>query len=618
MRLIIFLLLFTDILSAQTQKIGYSLSVLSGQGTDLETLFDNNTQTGWFPGWNQGDYPVKVLVEFEEPQYLSKIRFYDWVGKPNLTFKTIGGTVLLKKELGLYGQWQEWDITHQEKISNLTFEISDIQGDRPITELEFYGSDMEPEPPLPPIKFSGDALKLGVNGFHWVPQELNPTSNLRMYQMFEWTWRSDGVLFEPNWINGNYDSYLQGAKDKGKTVIYCINKIPFWMSNQSTSDWQWSRIHRDGKNGSDPFSYKEVGEYAWQVTARYGSKSYPSEFLDISQEEKYPNFPLTVPKSGLNLISYLELENEPDRPWNEPLYKYSPQELAALMSAIWDGHEGKLGPKVGVKNADPNIKVVLPGLSTLNVWYISEMKKWFESNRVDKKFCADVLNFHHYCNLSNPWPGIEVNLVNGFGISPDDDHLEFRLQETNLWCRSNLPQCQVWFSEFGYDTSPPSTILSQYPQLYGNKTAVELQGQWLLRTYLIGLATGIDKIFMFNLCDENSSQSGYVFGSSGLLSSEVTSFKKKQSWKDLDWLVREITGFKFYKDRTINPNIRIFEFRNRLQSKYFYYCPTSNGSTSEFKIGGKKLFATENVQVYSVSRFMNNTTVYSNEEKSSH
>jgi len=614
MKNFLFLLLFPAFLNAQSQKIDFNVVLLKGQATDIQTLRDGNTDTGWFPGWNVGDYPVKVRLDLSDEVYLTNIRFFDGPGKPKLTFKTIGDKIVLTKDLGLYNAWQEWEVSTQVKVKQLTVEISDIQAERPVLEIEIWGSKTDkPVPPKPIItKWSGDALKFGVNGFHWIPKELNPTPNIRIYQQFQWSWTNIGgeLAVEPTrQADGNYDTYLTAAKKDNTTVIFCINKIPDWYATKVSDEWADMRIHPHGKNSVDPFSYTDVSNYAWQMVARYGSVTYPTDILNVNSIPRWNNDPINEKKSGLNLIKYIELENEGNRPWKSPLFKYTPQEMAAFCSAIWDGHEGKLGLRCGIKKADPNVKLVLPGLSEIDIRYLSEMKKWFEANRVDKRFCADVINVHHYCNTSNPWPGFTVNLVNGNGNSPDQDRLEYRLKDLKLFCFQNFKGLEVWFSEFGYDTTPPSTGMSQYPKTYGNKTAFDLQSQWNMRTYLLSLLSGMDKIFMFNLCDEQSAEAGYLFGSSGMLTSEVTGYKKKQSWKDLDWLIREVNGFTFFKDRTLTENVRVFEFRNRLQSKYFYYSPTSNGTTFNFKIGGKQLIATENVQVHSTSRFMRDTEV---------
>lgn len=427
--------------------------------------------------------------------------------------------------------------------------------------------------------------------------------------MLQWTWTPTGIAVEPTFqADGNYDAFLSDAVKRNQTVILCPNKIPDWLSDKVGDEWSDQRLHRPNANPTDPASYKEVSEYAWQIAARYGSKTYPSTQLKVNSTARWNGDPVNQPKSGLNLIKYIEIENEPDRPWKTDGYKYSPEQFAAFLSAIYDGNEGKLGPGYGIKNADPNLKVVLSGLSSINLDYLSRMKAWFKSNRKDGLFCANVIQVHRYSNWKNPKNKPDIDLT-GYGVSPEDDNLEYLLKEFNMWVAQNLPkETEVWFGEFGYDTTPASTFLSQYAKPYGNHTAAELQGQWILRTYLYCLSSGMDKAFMFNLCDENSAPSGYLFGSSGLLTSELDGFKKKQSWKDVDWLTRELNGWHFFKDVSID-HVKIFEFRHNLSVKYIYWSPTSNDSVCEFKIGKKTLIATEKIQSIRLNRALDWTGI---------
>lgn len=617
---IILFLLLPFLGSAQ---IPYQSSIISGQGIDLATLNDGNIATGWFPGWNSSEYPVKALIELDQEYYLTKARYYDWVGKPKFTITAINGTVrteLIRIDLGGYGNWQEWELSFGQKVQYLEISINEIQGDRPITELEFYGSTSTPPNPVnPPLKrFAGDARKIGVNGFHWIPQNLNPTPNLRAYQMLQWTWTPTGISVQPTFqADGNYDYYLKDAKNRGQEIIFCPNKIPDWFAYQGVGqEWSDQRLHKYAMNPEDPLSYREIAEYAWQISARYGSKSYPNNQLKVNQIPRWNGDQVNEPKSGLNLIKYFEVENEPDRPWKTSLYKYTPEEFAAFLSAIYDGHEGRLGSGYGIKNADPNLKVVMSGLSSINLQYLARMKVWFELHRTDKRFCADVINVHRYSNFKNPTDSPDINLWEGAGISPEEDNLPYLLKELNLFVKTNFPsKTEIWFSEFGYDTEPPSTVLSQYPRLYGTHPAEELQGQWLVRTYLHSIAAGIDKSFAFNLCDENSAPMGYCFGSSGLLTSEADGFKKKQSWRDVDWLVRELNGWKFHKDVSPSQDVIVLEFRSKVWVKYFYWSPTSNDSQCEFYIGNSRLTATEKVQSIRLNRALDWTGVKTTEEK---
>lgn len=86
---VLFLILIP--LVGQTQ-IPYTIQVSSGEGTDIEKLYDGNVTTGWFPGWNQSNYPAKAIIQLDDTFYIHKIRFYDNVGKPKISFYGWNGT----------------------------------------------------------------------------------------------------------------------------------------------------------------------------------------------------------------------------------------------------------------------------------------------------------------------------------------------------------------------------------------------------------------------------------------------------------------------------------------------------------------------------------------------
>lgn len=582
-------------------------TVISGSPDGIEKLFDGNTETGWFPGWDASKYPVKVKFDFGQPVAITKVRYFDGVGKPTMQLIQSDGTtetVMLTAELGGYMSWQEREVNTGKKAQYVILTISDIQGDIPLRKLEFYGgTDVIVVPPPSPVNFkklTGDARKLGMNGFHWIPNDMLIFNNFRVYQMSQWTWTKEGLAVEPTaQANGNYDKYFKALKDIGVDPVPCINTIPSWMSNDGNL-----RMCDPKYTGDKPEDYIDMAKYVWQYVARYGSKTYPENLLTVNQIPRWNGDPVNQKKSGLNLLTYVEFENEPDRPWNDSLHKYTPEQMAAFMSAIWDGHEGKMGQYVGVKNADPKIKLVLPGLAEINISYLNKMKTWFENNRTDGRFCADVINVHHYSNVSNPkYPAHSVNLVNGRGISPERDDLEIRLKGLKQFSNQNLPKgVEIWFSEFGYDTIlSTNPWICQFPQLYGTHTAEELQSWWLQRTFLIGLACGIDKLYLYNGIDENTASSGNLFASSGIMYGEQpsigSSYGKKASYYALQTLVKNLDGFT-YKANLSQTGVTVLEFRKGLTSKFFYWSPTTNDTKKTFKIGKTVLTATEVPQIH--------------------
>lgn len=70
----------------------------------------------------------------------------------------------------------------------------------------------------------------------------------------------------------------------------------------------------------------------------------------------------------------------------------------------------------------------------------------------------------------------------------------------------------MWLTEFGYDTSPRSPNLAP---AYGSFDAEDVQGMWLIRTYMYLAAARIDRAHMFmlaNVVDDG----GTKFQTSGL------------------------------------------------------------------------------------------------------
>ncbi len=505
----------------------YSITVIRGQSTGALQLFDGNTQSGWFPGWNAGDYPVLAKIKFTEKVKFNKLKLFDWVGQPNFTL--INQTDTINVKLNQFNKWQTKTFKTME-VDEILISISDIQGDIPITELEFY-YDSTVTPPNTK-KLTGDALSIGTNGFHWIPTDLIPCQNIRIYQMVQWSWTPKGLAVNPTvQADGMYDEYYQELKNKNITAIPCINKVPNW-SHESPNDPEWADLKMNdiGTNPNDPLSYRSISQYGFQLAARYGRVKYPSQDLKVNQEPRWNGDIVNLLQSGLDLLSYIELENEPDRPWKNPTHKYTAEQFAAFMSAVYDGHEGRMGKGYGIKTADPSMKVVMAGISAINTKYIEDMNQWFKQNRTDQIFAADVINVHHYCNSANPpFPAQTVNLYLGDGIDPITDKLYQRLNvlknkvgrdylSTNNNTNNDISNIdplgrknvKFWFTEFGYDTNPCSTPLCQ---------AVEndsIQAEWILQSFLIAIKAGYEKSFVYNLSDEMSADKGYVFGSSGL------------------------------------------------------------------------------------------------------
>jgi hypothetical protein len=209
------------------------------------------------------------------------------------------------------------------------------------------------------------------------------------------------------------------------------------------------------------------------------------------------------------------------------------------------------------------------GLATLNIDYIKGMKLWGEYNRKGAtKFPADVLNFHHYCNASG---GVGQPTI---GISPEQDRLKEKLKKVVNFRNKELPNLEVWLSEFGYDTNEGSTQVS--PAI-GENSTLEIQGRWLMRCFLEIAAAGIDRAFLYNF-DDYGFNTASQYLTSGLVGGGPKN-EKKISWYYMACLKNVLSGYSFYKEvpsGQVDVNVYAFKSKTKKETIYVVWCNTSS------------------------------------------
>jgi hypothetical protein len=276
----------------------------------------------------------------------------------------------------------------------------------------------------------------------------------------------DLVAFNPSYAAGGnawfFDDYYAKLKAAGITVSPAIQGSVSWL----TPDGSHKPMAKDA-DAADPRSYRAHADHMFQFAARYGSRKVADSKLKLA--------PNQARKSGLGLLRYFENANE----------------LAARSSADYDGHQKALGDTFGVKNADPQAQLVLGGLADLHLDYIKAIKFWADTNR-GGDFPADVLDFHHYSNDIGGQGNSQV------GISPEADKLKERLEKLVDYRNRYLPTKELWITEFGYDTHPASI---QRAAAIGTTPAEEVQTNWLVRSYFLLAAAGVDKAAQYMLRD---------------------------------------------------------------------------------------------------------------------
>lgn len=295
----------------------------------------------------------------------------------------------------------------------------------------------------------------------------------------------------------------------------------------------------DGDNPELPASYIAHADYLYQYAARYGSVVFsPEKEAAFISPKLHPNESSTT---GLSYVTYIESWNEPDKWWYASQYPttyFSPKEYAAMLSADYDGHGQTLGlvddpdnpgqniSTVGIKNADIKMKVVMAGLSDLDLNYLQEMVAWCDTARLHalNPYPFDVINFHHYSN-----DGAGLNQFGTTALSPEEVDLRTNLSALVAYRDQTFPDKEIWISEFGYDTDAISEQAVPVEGI-GSADQQEIQAQWIVRSFLEIAAAGVDRAMVYTLQDACSSDTCGLYSASGLIMNEDRNYQPKKSW----------------------------------------------------------------------------------------
>ena len=521
----------------------------------------------WIPAM-KGEYsPVSCYVDLGTEFKITGIGYYDTYGVNTIEFSKGTPTHWISLATRLTDSYLNWS-TIDFSATDVTTRYLQIKSTdncySGIAEIAIYGYQVGANPVVKPdtsnIKpnFNITADKqIGINAFIDDPlNAMEVAGTVREYHDISWNGTDGSKLeFNPTAAGGgwNFDDYYSSLKNAGVDVFPCIKGNANWMLHNPSDSYLLASnkpIQR-GANSTSPASYYDHASVMYQYAARYGSTVVPTSTLKLADNQ--------VKKTGLGLLSYYENGNEQNENWDGKDSYFSPYELAAMTSADYDGHEGTLGKDAGIKNADKNAKLVLGGLvggGDLVTTYLDLMKTWFENNRTDKKFAADVLNFHQYLGK----------------LSPEAAGMKASLSTIVKWRNKNTPDKELWLTEFGWDTNNTSDIAAP---------SQEAQADWLVRGYLASMAAGIDRTTMYMLRDAAPWNYGN-YGSSGLVG-EKGNWAPKTSWFYVYAMKGTLKDMYFDSVVLESPTVYVYKFKSKLYGNskecYVAWSPTSNGTT---------------------------------------
>ncbi|GAB2545946.1 carbohydrate-binding protein [Spirosoma aerophilum] len=465
-------------------------------------------------------------------------------------------------------------------------------------EIEFYGSYVAGKQPTA-LPFKSTQLKnmFGINAFEWdfehpnTPTQIDETrwaaakhfTAIRHYLDWQKLESTEGSFtFNPSFSGGwNIDAIYERAKADGKVVLASLKTMPDWMINtypDAEKDSENVPV-RYGKDFTNPASYLEQARMAFQFAARYGSNKYVDPaLLSVNSRPRWNGDPINTVKIGLDLIKYVECDNERDKWWKGRKAYQTGREYAANMSAYYDGHKNTMGRGVGVKNADPNMTVVMGGLAlaTMGSDYVAGMIDWckqYRGYKADGKvnLCWDVINYHFYPDDANS----SQSGVSTRGVAPEISVAPAVTQKFLKLAHNAAYDMPVWITETGYDVNQGSPL---HAIPIGNKTAKQTQADWILRTSLLYARLGIDKVFFYQMYSDDPTSQGQ-FGSQGLINTDKTPTLAATFLYQTNKLLGEYS----YK-QTINNDPTVDRYELNGKSAYALVVPDEKGRTATYTL----------------------------------
>lgn len=530
----------------------------------------------WFPEWTAWHYPARAYLDLGRAYRVSDVSLYDGEGSGRVTVsagRPFRWTPLLADDLSHYNVWN----AHPVHVTTRYLEVTLADAETKAPEIVVYGVPVGPveAAPVPVIRPLPTMDRLiGVNAFIDDPlDKMTVGGFVREYHNWDWD-EGDGKAYpgypgnqnkwNPSYGAGggwDFDAYYARLKAAGVTVCPAIQGGAAWLRAPGGGKPSDKPVLA-GQDASVPASYAAHADHLFQYAARYGRARVADGALKLASDQPR--------RSGSGLLHYYENWNEEDGWWGGREAYFQPAEFAAMCSADYDGDQGRMGRTFGVKNADAGARLVMGGLAGLNLDYVRTMKAWADVNR-GGSFPCDVLNFHHYSNSGGEQQKGQV------GISPEADDLRGKAAALVDYCRRALPGKEVWVTEFGYDTNPNSP---QRAPAIGGYSQEEVQGQWLVRSYLALAAAGVDRAAMFMLRDVNPADATQ-FSSSGLVT-EKGKWEPKASWYYVHTLRDRLAGMRFAGEvPSGDAAVRVYRFKSASGpgGAYVVWRPTSDGST---------------------------------------
>jgi hypothetical protein len=385
---------------------------------------------------------------------------------------------------------------------------------------------------------SGERMRMYIAFGHFAAYDDNNSVKEAYTRIADMKFRVNRVP----WISGNNgtgeylkDTLLHTYKPYGLkpfltntgTFDYCKNPYAtygracdgYWLPNA------WKPIPTAGVGKLDTYfgatqsesSYKTMAKLCYALAAKYGKNIVDGSSLFYPSTEEVT--------TGLDLISGIEPENEPDKDWNGWTGYENSEEYAAITGASADGNDGQLldedgNPMIGTKGG--GIVSFASGLASISCEYLLSAVLHYKKARIKGDVPVDIFSIHSYCsNIGNQ--GSSTASVQ-YGITFEEAVVgNVALKELlklivlrNLYFSSK----EIAITEFGWGESGSRNSASKY-QCYSQTGTIidgwvipdrhrsDVKGAWIVRACIQMMALGIDFVNYYSTeCESNYFSTG--------------------------------------------------------------------------------------------------------------
>ena len=183
----------------------------------------------------------------------------------------------------------------------------------------------------------------------------------------------------------------------------------------------------------------------------------------------------------------------------------------------------------GIREGNPKLKIV-----TCNTEAEKSDRYWKGTDIFkDTPDLYDVLQIHRYA-IAEGWPVWRRSY-------PEDPQVPYLSAINALlqWRNAHAPGKAVWVSEFGWDASTKQPDpKGEWAKWVG--TTDEAQARYLVRSFFLFAALGVDKAFVYFFNDEDQPQ---LHAASGL----TRNFQPKPAYHAVAWMLAALKDYRFSK-----------------------------------------------------------------------